>query len=170
MKKMLQTLGLVMALGQATAGCSPTKVSAAPAPEPAATTAATAPTAPARPITTEAKTGVPVKLTLAASAQSGTVVVTLTVQALADLPRAVTRIMIPQGAQLVKGDREVDFGAVPSGAVRTHQLTLEVPATTQVQLFAGVDCRMSVGILQHKEAVPLLLGQPSGNPAAPTSP
>ena len=49
-------------------------------------------------------------------------------------------------------------------AERQFSLTVDAPAAGPFQIFAGVDCHISSGIQLHKEAKPILLGQP---PSAP---
>src|SRR5258708_3308644 len=71
---------------------SPDKAMAAPAAVPAAAH--------------EGKITAPVRVKLSASAKTGTVVVTLSVQALADIPRGVARIVLPAEVKLVSGQPE----------------------------------------------------------------
>jgi hypothetical protein len=168
MKKVTQTVGILaaIALCAPALGCSPAQ--GTPSSEPQAqATAATESGSPsaapgagqteAKPV--EGKTSAPVKVTLTSSARSGTVVLTLTVEALADIPRGIGRIIVPREAKLVKGTPEVDFGAVPRGETREIQVTLDVPAATRAQVFAGVDCHITSGIHLHQEAKPIPLGE-----------
>jgi hypothetical protein len=164
MKKVTQTMGIpaVIALCVSALGCSPAPVPPASSSEQQATSsepsaAPSAKEAEAKPV--EGKTSAPVKITFASSATSGTVVLTLTMEALADIPRGVARVIVPRGAKVVKGEPEVDFGAVAKGEVRELKVTLDVPKATPQQVFAGVDCHITSGILLHKEAKPLVLGE-----------
>lgn len=170
----IQTTGLValIALGATMLGCSPTPTTTVPSSdEQAEATATSKPgatpgTTQAAEKTGEGKTSAPVKVTFTPSAKSGTVVLTLTIEALADIPRGVARIVLPRegrppqaSIRVTKGDLEVDFGAIPRGAVREHKVTLDVPQATRFEIFAGVDCHITSGILLHKEAPPILLGE-----------
>ena len=170
MKTVIQNLGFVafIALGTTMFGCSTTPVTSTPTGEPQAVDA----TKPAEtPATTQAsdtkgegKISAPVTVTLNTSAKSGTVVVTIKMEALADIPRAVAKIVIPaealrEGAvKVVKGDLVMDFGMVPRGQVRTHEVTLEVSPSARTDIFGGVDCHITSGILLHKGAKPVTFG------------
>lgn len=166
MKKMTQTMGIpaVIALCVSALGCSPAPVPPASSSEQQATATSSEPSAApgaqekeAKPV--EGKTSAPVKITFTSSATSGTVDFTLTMEALADIPRGVARVIVPRGAKVVKGQPEVDFGAVPKGEVRELKVTMEVPKSTPQQVFAGVDCHITSGIQLHKEAKPLAVGE-----------
>lgn len=109
--------------------------------------------------TTEAKVSAPVDVTLTASAKSGTVVITLSLKAKADIPRGVGRIVLPEGVKLVSGQTKLELGALKRGGVSKHEVTVEVPSTGQYRIFAGVDCHITSGILMHKGAHELILGQ-----------
>lgn len=154
MKTFTQTISFVamIALGLAIPGCSPTRVEAAPTPEP--------PIAgkPAR--TREAKTSAPVELTFTSSASKGQAVLSLAVRALTDIPSGVARIILPEGIKLLSGQREVEFAAMPANSVHKLVVTVDIPSSGQFQIFAGIDCHISTGIQLHKEAQPLILGQP----------
>ena len=158
MKTVIKTLGLValLALQSVAAGCSPTKVEAAPGAEQPAPRHV--------PKTAHAKISAPVELTLTSSANSGTVVVTLTVRALSDIPGAVARVMLPSEIKLLSGQRELDLGPLTKGAERQLTLTVDAAALGQFQIFAGVDCHITLGIQMHKEAKPIFLGQPASTP------
>jgi len=167
MKTAIRTISIVamIVMEVVAPGCSPTRVEAASGPEPPAARK------PAR--TREAKISAPVELALTSSASSGTVVLTLAVRALTDIPRGVARIILPDGIKLLSGQREVDFGALAAGSVRELVVTADVPASRQFQIFAGIDCHISSGIQQHKEAQPLYLGpssSPSGQSESTVSP
>lgn len=168
----IQATGLlaVTALSALILGCSPTPATSDPSAEQGATNTTAKPdpkpAGHAGEMTSPGKTSAPVKTTLTSSASSGTVVLTLTMEALADIPRGVGRIVIPdQGRvangdiKVVKGDLEVDFGAVPHGEKRELQVTLEVRPSGKLKIFAGVDCHMTAGILMHKTAQPVVVGE-----------
>lgn len=170
----IQATGLlaVTAFAASIFGCSPAPATNdASSQQAAATTTSQPDSTPADPkagadMTSPGKASAPVKTTLKSSGTTGTVELTLTVEALADIPRGVGRIVLPdQGrtakgtVKVVKGNLEVDFGAVPHGEKREVQVTLEVPAGAKLQVFAGVDCHMSSGILMHKPAQPVALGE-----------
>jgi hypothetical protein len=147
----MSVLGLVM-IDALTPGCS--RAAASSAPEGAA------PEARVEEPVIEAKADAPVEVISTASARSGRVDVTLTVRALADIPRGVARVVVPDGVTVVSGAREIDFGAIPSSAVRELKLTLDVPATPQFHIFSGADVYLTAHVLLHKGATPLSLGQP----------
>jgi hypothetical protein len=176
MKIVIQTMGILfgIALGAASAGCSPSAAAPDPAPERAAAaerppgaapgTQAMASTTEAKIEATteakiEAKLSAPVDVTLTSSARTGTVVITLSLTAQADIPRGVGRIVLPKEVRLVGGQTQVDLGALKRGVVSQYQVTVEVPSTGQFRIFAGVDCRISSGVLIHKGARELVLGQ-----------
>lgn len=154
MKTVVKTMGLVamLAMQSVAAGCSPTKVEAAQQSEQPA---------PHQPTKFRgAKISAPVELTLTSSAGSGTVVITLTVRALSDIPGAVARVVLPSEIKLLSGQREQDLGALKRGAERKLEITVDAAAPGQFEIFAGVDCHITSGIQQHKEARSIVLGQP----------
>ncbi len=149
----------VTVIGGLVLGCAPAQVDAAPQPPRQAerTTGQTR----------EAKITAPVQLTFTSTpsgAGAGPVVLTLTVRALTDLPSGVARFVLPPQIKLLRGPREIPFGALGKDAERQFSLTVDAPAASPFQIFAGVDCHISSGIQLHKEAKPILLGQP---PSAP---
>lgn len=162
---------VVTGLGMLALGCAPAKVDAAPqaAPQAERTTAQQR----------EGKITAPVQLTFtsapgavntpgAASASSpasaGPVVLTLTVRALTDIPSGVARVVLPPQIKLLSGQREMPFGTLAKDAEQKFSLTVEASSAGPLQIFAGVDCHISSGIQLHKEARPIVLGQP---PTAP---
>lgn len=175
MKTLIQTTGLlaVIALPAFSLGCSPAPATTTPSSEQqAADTAppkrgATPSSAQPTEKTGEAKTSAPVRVTFTSSAKSGKVVLTLRTEALADIPRVVSRIVLPRagekhaqgGINRIEGELQVDFGAMPRGEVREHQMTVDVPQSARSKIFAGVDCHITSGIQLHKEAQPILLGE-----------
>jgi hypothetical protein len=119
----------------------------------------------------EAKITAPVQLQFTSTpsgagvAGANTVVLTLTVRALTDIPSGVARVVLPAEVKLLSGQREVEFGALRKGDERQFVLTVDATASSQAQIFAGVDCHISSGIQLHKEARPIFLGQaPTGTP------
>lgn len=161
-KTKTQHMGFVVmtGLGIWVLGCAPAKVDAAPQ----AAAQVERATAPSR----EGKITAPVQLTFtsapsaakASSAGEGPVVLTLTVRALTDIPSGVARVVLPPQLKLLDGQREMPFGALAKDAERQFSLTIEVPPAGSFQIFAGVDCHISSGIQLHKEARPIMLGQP----------
>lgn len=146
-------------VGALVLGCAPAQVDAAPQPP----RQVERPTVQSR----EAKITAPVQLSFTSSPSgggAGAFVLTLTVRALTDLPSGVARVVLPPQIKLLSGEREIAFGALPKDAERQFALTVEASAAGQFQIFAGVDCHISSGIQLHKEAKPLLLGQPPGAP------
>jgi hypothetical protein len=109
--------------------------------------------------TPEEKLSAPVEVTLNSSAKSGTVVITLGLKAGADIPRAVSRIVLPPGLKLVSGQTEINIPFLKRGAARDHRVTVAVPSTGEFTIFAGVDCHISSGIVLHKSAPELILGR-----------
>lgn len=167
MKTFIQTMGLVAvtALGALSIGCSTPKVDAAPSPPRRAGKSIFRSTATVK----EAKITAPVQLSFTSTssvsgASAETVVLTLTVRALADIPSGVARVVLPREIKLLSGQREVQFGALQSGEERQFTLTVDAAATGQFQIFAGVDCHISEGIQLHKEAEPLFVGRPPSSP------
>lgn len=160
----IRVMNLVIVLGSGgLVGCSSAHKPTAPPPDPQPAAAPAPPSASvssAAEAETEAarKTAAPVTLTFSSTAKSGTVVLTLTMVALSDIPHGVSRIVVPDGLTVVKGDRQVDLGAVAKGTTREQQLTLVVPATGHFQIFAGMDCRLTPGVSLHKTATPIVLG------------
>lgn len=147
------------ALGVSVLGCAPAKVDAAP--QPPRQTERTA--APVR----ESKITAPVQLTFTSTpsaAGAGSVVLTLTVRALTDIPSGVARVILPPKLKLLSGQSEVAFGALPKDTERQFTLTVDASAGGPLQIFAGVDCHISSGIQLHKEAKPIWLGQPPADP------
>lgn len=100
----------------------------------------------------------------AAKAGAGPVVLTLTVRALTDIPSGVARVVLPPQVRLLRGEREVSFGALAKDAEQTFTLTVEAPPAAPLQIFAGVDCHITSGIQLHKEARPIVLGQAPASP------
>lgn len=111
------------------------------------------------PATSETKVAAPVALAVASSARNGRVDVVLNVRALSNARRGVARIVLPAGVTLVSGAREVELGALHAGTAQDLKVTLAVPAKGRFQIFSGVDVYISSGILLHREAEPLILGE-----------
>lgn len=167
MKTVIQTVGLVAvtALGAFLIGCSTPKVDAAPNPPRRAGKSIFRSTA----IAKEAKITAPVQLSFTSAssvsaASAETVVLTLTVRALDDIPSGVARVVLPREIKLLSGQREMQFGALQKGEERQFALTVDAAATGQFQIFAGVDCHISEGIQLHKEAQPLFVGRAPSSP------
>jgi hypothetical protein len=107
----------------------------------------------------EAKPEVPVDVSLTSSTESGTVHITLNLTAKADIPRAVGKIVLPPAVKLIHGETRLDLGALKNGESRQLQVIVQVPAHGRFEIFAAVDCHISSGILMHKSAPSLVLGQ-----------
>lgn len=174
MKTRTQQMGFVVVAGLGVAlgvlgglGCAQAKgdaaLQSAPPPEGSQQTQRTPPPPRAGKITA------PVVLTFTASpdaakAGAGPVVLTLTVRALTDIPSGLARVVLPPQVKLLRGSREVPFGALAKDAEQTFSLTVEALPAGPLQIFAGVDCHITSGIQLHKEAQPIVLGP---SPASP---
>ena len=165
MKTMIQILGMLAAIagGEALLACAPSSAASEPQASAAAPTSSPPPlAAPAprgKPRAAEQKISAPVDVSLTASARSGTVILTLSLKAETDIPHAVARFVLPREVKLVNGQPEIDIPLLRRGVVSQLQVTVEVPAKGQFTIYAGVDCPISSGILLHKSAPEVVLGQ-----------
>lgn len=86
---------------------------------------------------------------LVSSGEAGAVEVTLSFEATEDIPRAVARIVVPEGAEHLSGPLERDLGAVSRGERHTLTATFELPAQGQHLIAGGVDCHVTDGVQLH---------------------
>jgi hypothetical protein len=95
----------------------------------------------------------PVALTLSAAPSGDTLTLSLTIEATADIPRAVARFALPKGLTPLSGPASRELGPLAGGervtaSLRVRQLT----KGEQQQVFAGVDCHMASGVRLHAAA------------------
>lgn len=193
-------LTLAMASGCATDANKAESPASAPEPAPAPRGNAQAPaSAPASapesaptsapepaPLSGKAQAPVAVRLAALAATKAGHYTATLSVQALSDIPRAVARIVLPEGVKLVEGKLERDLGALAKSTNMELVVTLKVPEGGAFVLAGGVDCHMASGVKLHggtlftvgapaktEDAVPVVKDAELGGirmaPAAPPS-
>jgi hypothetical protein len=99
------------------------------------------------------KTYAPVELTLTASATSGQAEVVLSVTAMAALPNARARIVLPEGVTLLSADAERELGAMAKGQTATFSARVMIPAGAAYTLAGGVEVKVSAGVQLAKSAV-----------------
>lgn len=92
------------------------------------------------------KVRAPVELALAASGARDALTLTLTIKATADIPRAVSRFVLPDGVVPVSGELEQELGALARGAERTASIVVRAPPSGTAIIAAGVDCHLSHGV------------------------
>lgn len=103
---------------------------------------------------------------LATSGKSGTVEVTLSFEATDDIPRAVARVVLPDGVEHVSGELERDLGAIARGERHTMTITATIPSQGLHLLAGGVDCHLSEGVKLHGGAT-LSLGSDDADKTPP---
>lgn len=101
----------------------------------------------------------PIDLSLDPSARRGRIEVTLSFVAERDFSGATTRFVIPEGVELLRGRKEVEFGGVRAGTRRSTSVLLQVPETGSFELAAGVDVELGPSVQLHRGDV-VALGEP----------
>ncbi|MEZ4266606.1 MAG: hypothetical protein R3F39_09530 [Myxococcota bacterium] len=99
------------------------------------------------------KTYAPVELKLTTSASSGQVEVVLSVTALADLPNALARIVLPEGVTLLSAEAQSQLGAIAKGQTASFSARAMIPADGAYTLAGGVEVKVSEGVQLAKSAV-----------------
>ena len=134
---------------------APGPVSAAAMPDPASSASAPGPTAAADAAPAGAshvgKTQAPVTVSLRAEPVKGDGLyqAMLVFTARRPIPRAVARIVLPEGVTLVRGIAEQDFGALDRGTQQRLEVTIQAPESDGFILAGGVDCHVSAGVQLH---------------------
>ncbi|PKN55439.1 MAG: hypothetical protein CVU56_21405 [Deltaproteobacteria bacterium HGW-Deltaproteobacteria-14] len=111
------------------------------------------------------KTYAPVTLELTSSARSGAATVVLTVTALADLPSAHARLVLPEGVSLLSASPEADLGAIAKGAQASFTARVQIPVEGSYTLAGGVEVKVGTGRQLAKSTV-LAVGADARDAAA----